>query len=198
MSNKRAITLRAAAYAGAFAALLGASTAASSTAVAQELSDRSVNVLMTYAWSILPSKFTAPTGKVIIVDKSKRDENMVPVDAARRIIKVARLSAHAQICNLPEAQAANFQTMMRAESVENKWTDQQMLYISQLHLFTVMWLTGNVKLVDRNGDKEVQLNESSSELQERTCTEEERQEILRLIKENVCKADPKHIIGCTS
>ena len=51
-----------------------------------KLSDKSVNTLMDYAWQILPSKFTTPEGKVIEVDKSKREGNIVPVDAGRDII----------------------------------------------------------------------------------------------------------------
>ena len=42
---------------------------------------------------------------------------------------------------------------MRREEAKAKWTDQQMLFINQLHLFTVMTLTGKVKLVEKDGDK---------------------------------------------
>ena len=198
MSNKRAIALTLSARAGIVAALITVLMGVSGPARAQELSDKSIKVLMNYAWAILPSKFTTPAGKVIVVDKTKRTENMVPMDVARGIIKVARLSAHAQICNAPEAQAANYQTLMRGESKKDSWTDQQMLYISQLHLFTVMWLTGNVKLVDRDGDKEVVLNQDSKSSKERTCTPEERAKVLKVIRAYVCQADPKHIIGCSS
>lgn len=48
--------------------------------------------------------------------------------------------------------------MMAREIAKKKWTDQQLLFISQLHLFTVMMMTGGVKVIDRGenkGDKEI-------------------------------------------
>lgn len=152
----------------------------SNEAAAKELSDKSVKVLMDYAWSILPAKFTTPKGKTIIVDKKKRDKIIVPINIGRGVAKVARLSAHAQICDLPEAQAANYRTMMRFESRRKKWSEQQMLYISQLHLFTVMWLTGNVKLVEKDGEKTVEL-ENSSNRKAPTCTENQRRKVSETI-----------------
>ncbi len=145
-------------------------------AEAKELSERSVKVLMNYAWSILPSKFTTQTGKVIEVDKKKPKDVMVPTDVARNVIQVARLSAHAQICKLIEAQAANYRGMMRVEVDKKKWTDQQLLYISQLHLFTVMWLTGNVKVTENEGEKEVVVNERAP-ANKKTCTEIQRKKV---------------------
>jgi len=136
--------------------------------------------LMNYAWAILPTKFTTQTGKVIEVDKKKRKEVMIPVPLARNIIQVARLSAHAQICELPEEQTANYRAMMRAENDKKKWSDQQLLYISQLHLFTVMWLTGNVKVTEKEGTKEVTVNERGSP-NKQTCTDEQR----KLVKNKI-------------
>lgn len=154
-------------------AVLGQSA---TTGEAKELSERSVKVLMNYAWAILPSKFTTQNGKVIEVDKKKRDEVMIPVPLARNIIQVARLSAHAQICELPEEQTANYRAMMRVENDKKKWSDQQLLYISQLHLFTVMWLTGNVKVTEKEGEKEVTVNESKSPKRQ-TCTDVQRKQV---------------------
>src|SRR3954452_23627007 len=74
----------------------------------KELSDKSVLTLMRYAWTLVPEKFTTPLGKTIIVDKSKSSEATVPVDIAREVIRVARLSAYAQLCELAEEQRANF------------------------------------------------------------------------------------------
>ena len=75
---------------------------------------------------------------------------------------MARLSAHAQLCELLEEQRANYQTMMRREAAKSKWTDQQLLYISQLHLFTVMTLTGKVQIVQKEGEKQVVVQESKA------------------------------------
>ena len=146
------------------------------SANAKELSERSVQVLMNYAWAILPSKFTTQTGKVIEVDKKKRKAVMISIPLARGIIQVARLSAHAQICELPEAQAANYRAMMRVENDKKKWSDQQLLYISQLHLFTVMWLTGNVKVTEKEGEKEVVMNERETP-KKQSCTIEQKKQV---------------------
>ena len=63
-------------------------------------------------------------------------------------------------CELAEEQRANYQTLMRREEAKSTWTDQQLLYISQLHLFTVMTLTGKVQIVEKEGDKQVVVKET--------------------------------------
>lgn len=120
----------------------------------KQLSDEAVSTLMQYAWAITPGKFTTPGGKVIEVDKTKFKEVVIPTDTAREVIRVGRLSAHAQLCDLPDEQTANFRTFMLREEAKGKWTDQQLLYINQLHLFTVLTLTGQVKLTEVDGEKQ--------------------------------------------
>ena len=144
-----------------------------------ELSDRSVQVFMEYAWSLTPQQFSKHDGTVIIVDKSKPEQAMVPLDVAREVIRVGRISAHAQVCNLPEDQVLNHRSLMRRELSKNKWNDQQTLYINQLHLTTVMLLTGKIRLVEKDGDKEVVVDETKTPAQ--TCTEEQRQKVKDLI-----------------
>lgn len=175
MSSRVMKALKAAICAG----FMMAAWAAADTAEAADLSDKSVTVLMNYAWALLPAKFTTPAGKVIVVDRTKKAEIMVPLDVAREVIKVARLSAHAQICKLNEKQVENYRTLMRREEAKKDpaWTDQQMLYISQLHLFTVMWLTGNVKLVEKDGEKEVEINVQEQADKEQTCTDVQKKTI---------------------
>ena len=131
---------------------------------------------MRYAWAMVPQKFTTPQGKTIEVDKSKPSESIVPMETAREVIRVARLSAYAQLCELLEEQRANYQTLMRREEAKAKWTDQQMLYINQLHLFTVMTLTGKVQLVEKDGDKQVVVQEGKPAKAE-TCTDTERKKV---------------------
>jgi hypothetical protein len=141
----------------------------------KELSDKSVLTLMRYAWGMVPEKFTTPLGKTIIVDKAHASESIVPLDVAREVIRVARLSAYAQLCELPEEQRANYQTLMRREEAK-KWTDQQMLFINQLHLFTVMTLTGKVQLIEKDGDKQVVVQEGKP-MKTESCTDTERKKI---------------------
>ena len=141
----------------------------------KELSDKSVLTLMRYAWGMVPEKFTTPLGKTIIVDKAHASESIVPLDVAREVIRVARLSAYAQLCELPEEQRANYQTLMRREEAK-KWSDQQMLFINQLHLFTVMTLTGKVQLIEKDGDKQVVVQEGKP-MKTESCTDTERKKI---------------------
>jgi hypothetical protein len=142
----------------------------------KELSDKSVLTLMRYAWGMVPEKFTTPLGKTILVDKSHASESIVPIEIARDVIRVARMSAYAQLCDLPEEQRANYQTLMRREEAKAKWSDQQMLFINQLHLFTVMTLTGKVQLVEKDGDKQVIVQEGKPAKTE-SCTDTERKKI---------------------
>src|SRR5262244_2487637 len=142
----------------------------------KELSDKSVLTLMCYAWGMVPEKFTTPLGKTIIVDKAHASESIVPLDVAREVIRVARLSAYAQLCELPEEQRANYQTLMRREEAKSKWSDQQMLFINQLHLFTVMTLTGKVQLIEKDGEKQVVVQENKP-LKTESCTDTERKKV---------------------
>jgi hypothetical protein len=144
------------------AAAIALLSAGPGSAQSKDLSDKSVQLLMQYAWALTPPKFTSPDGKTIEVDKSKPKDVIVSLDVAREVIKVARLSAYAQQCELLEEQRANYQTLMRREIAKSKWTDQQLLYISQLHLFTVMTLTGKVQVVQNEGDKKVVVQESKA------------------------------------
>jgi hypothetical protein len=142
----------------------------------KELSDKSVMTLMRYAWSMVPDKFTTPLGKTIVVDRSKPSDSLVPMETAREVIHVARLSAYAQLCELAEEQRANYQTFMRREQERGKWTDQQMLFINQLHLFTVMTLTGKVQLVEKDGDKQVVVQEGKP-VKTESCSDTEKKKI---------------------
>jgi hypothetical protein len=176
---------------GTLAVALAASLSPVAPAHAQEKgpSDRSVRVLMHYAWTVLPHKFTTPQGKTIEVDKKKPNEVIVPLEVAREVIRVARLTAHAQMCELGEDQIANYRTLMRREEAKKKWSEQQMLYINQLHLFTVMWLTGKVKIVEKEGDKEVVIKETQAKAE--TCTDAQRAKVAETIREYVMRDAPK-------
>src|SRR6516162_2303261 len=163
------------ANAGAASAVVAA-LAAPAFAQNKELSDKSVLTLMRYAWGMVPEKFTTPLGKTIIVDKAHASESIVPLDVAREVIRVARLTAYAQLCELAEEQRANYQTLMRREEAKSRWSDQQMLFINQLHLFTVMTLTGKVQLVEKDGDKQVVVQEGKP-VKTESCSDTEKKKI---------------------
>ena len=177
------------------ATMLLLSSAAALVAQTKDLSDKSVLTLMKYAWSMVPDKFTTPLGKTILIDRSKPSESIVPMETAREVIHVARLSAYAQLCELTEEQRANYQTYMRREEAKGKWTDQQMLFINQLHLFTVMTLTGKVQLIEKDGDKQVVVQEGKPAKTE-SCSDTEKQkiqaQIMAFVNANPAPAAPPH------
>lgn len=126
--------------------------------------------------------------------QEKRDEvmswSMSPATSSRR----AGPSAHAQVCDLGDEQIANHRSMMRREEARGKWTPQQMVYISQLHLTTVMLLTGKIKLVEKQGDKEVVVEEEKKGPVQ-TCSEEQRKKVKELITA-ACSLAPAYAEGC--
>jgi len=168
-------------------AVVMTATVAAAPAVAQELSEKATLTFMEYAWTLTPERFTKPNGETIIIDKSKRTEITIPLDVARDIIRAGRLSAHAQACGLAQEQGENHSSLMRRQSLSKKWTPQQMVYISQLHLTVVMLLTGRIKLVekpdDKGGkapDKEVVVAQEPEKAAQ-TCTAEQKAKVKELI-----------------
>lgn len=157
-------------------------------ASAQELSEHAVRSFMEYAWSLTPQQFSKPDGTVILIDKTKKAEVEVPLQVAREVIKAGRLSAHAQICDLRDDQVLNHRALMRREDAKKKWTQQNLVYISQLHLTTVMLLTGRIKLVEKEGDKEVVVDEKKGPAQ--TCSDEQRKKVKEMIAAYVAASPP--------
>lgn len=150
-------------------------------ASAQDLSEKSVQTFMAYAWSLTPARFTRPDGSVVEINKDEPDKSSVPLDMAREVIKVGRLSAHAQVCDLPEEQLMNYRSLMVREEAKKKWSDQQLIYMNQLHLVTVMLLTGKIQLVEKaeGGGKDVIIQESKSGVQ--SCSAEQKEKVKQAI-----------------
>jgi hypothetical protein len=163
-----------------FAAATVAAFAAMTPASAQELSEKAARAFMEYAWSLTPEAFTKPNGETIQIDKTKRDQVMVPVEVAREVIYAGRLSAHAQVCELSKEQADNHNSLMRREIESKKWSPQQIVYINQLHLTVVMLLTGRIKLVEKDGDKQVVIEDTQKQPTQ-SCSAEQKQKVKDMI-----------------
>ena len=110
------------------------------------LSDSAVRVLMTYAFSIIPEEQPGPDGKPVKVDKSDANKFLIPDEDARRVIRAATRSAYAEACELADLAAANYKTLMRSEVAKKIWSEQQLLMINALHIFSASYFTGNVKI----------------------------------------------------
>ena len=157
-----------------------------------QMSEKTVLILMDYAWALTPAEFTTESGKIIRVNKDKFEEVKLPLDDAREVIRIARVSGQAQICEMGDAQTANYETLMEREAARGKWTDQQLVFINKLHLFTVMTMTGQVKAAD----PEAPAAEVSKEMPPKravTCTDADRKRIEEqvLAYVNEAPASPK-------
>jgi hypothetical protein len=152
------------------------------SAAAQDISENTVKAFMNYAWSMTPAKFTKPDGKVVEIDKKEREKVEVAVDVAREIIRAGRMTAHAQLCDLGELQVLNYRSLMKRESEKKKWTEQQMIYINQLHLTTVMLLTGKIKeIVEGDGGEKRPVVEDTRAADAKSCSDEQRKKVSDLI-----------------
>jgi hypothetical protein len=118
------------------------------------LSDSAVRVMSTFALSIIPDQVPAANGKMIKLDKSDPNKYLIPLDDARRVIRVATRSAYAEVCQLLDLEKANFEAMTRSERTHG-WTPDQMMFIKALHTFATSYFTGNVKITEQadNADK---------------------------------------------
>jgi hypothetical protein len=166
----------------AFAAAATAQTTAApkgdkEPAEKQELSQKSVKLITGFALTTIPSEIKQPDGKVLKIDRANLERILVPLEDARRIIMTARNSAHAQMCDLPELQAENYLALMRSEQAKKKWSQEQMLFINRLHLFTVMWLTGNVKFLEKDGQKEPTVISEPDKGDKKACSTEEKESV---------------------
>ena len=119
-----------------------------------KLSDSAVRVLMTYAFSIIPDEIDGPDGKKIKVDRASPNAFLVPVEDARRVIRVATRSAYAEVCGLPELERANYQTLVKGEEQRKIWSRDQMIFIKALHMFSVSYFTGNIKIKEEPAKEE--------------------------------------------
>ena len=85
---------------------------------------------------------------------------------------------------------ANYQTMYRREQAK-KWSDQQLLFINQLHLFTVMFSLGKVKITEsEEKDKQVEVKEHPTR-EPKPCEKAERDSLQKSIMSYVASDAPK-------
>jgi hypothetical protein len=127
---------------------LGQRAAAAETQQKSGLSESAVRVLMTYAFSLIPETREGPDGKKVALDKSDPNKFLIPDDDARRIIRAATRSAYAEACELNDLARANYQAMMRSEEAKKIWSEEQLLMINALHMFSASYFSGNAKITE--------------------------------------------------
>ncbi len=180
MNNKAGLSL-----AGALMLTFGFAWAPAS---AQELSDLAVRKYMEWAWQQLPDKFTEADGEIIEFDKTKRDTILVPVDTAREVIMAGWRSVRAQVCELPEDQRANFESLKARENAKKKWTKQQTKFMLMLHMTVMQLMQGKIKITVREGKNVVSEEELPSKAV-KPCADGERDKLKETIAAYV-KAGP--------
>jgi hypothetical protein len=89
-----------------------------------------------------------PSGELVKLDKSDPNKYLIPIDDARRVIRVATRSAYAEVCQLFELEKANFDAMIRTERLR-AWTAEQMMFMHALHTFATSYFAGNVKITEQ-------------------------------------------------
>jgi hypothetical protein len=107
-----------------------------------------VRVLLTYAFSIIPETQNGPDGKPVKVDKSDPNVFLIPDADARRIIRAATRSAYAQACQLDQLARENYNALMQTEMAKKVWSDQQILMINALHMFSASYFSGDAKITE--------------------------------------------------
>lgn len=112
------------------------------------LSDSAVRVLLTYAFSLVPNEQKGADGKTVKVDKSDPNKFLIPDDDARRIIRAATRSAFAHACELEDLARANYNTLMQTETAKKIWSEQQLLMINALHMFSASYFSGELKITE--------------------------------------------------
>jgi hypothetical protein len=115
-----------------------------------KLSDSAVRVMSTFALSILPDEIPTKSGEMVKLDKSDPSKYLIPLDDARRVIRVATRSAYAEVCDLPDFEKANYETLMRSEQARQTWSADQMMFIRALHTFATSYFAGNVKISEQS------------------------------------------------
>jgi hypothetical protein len=132
-------------------------------ALKDKLSDSAVRVMATFAWSIMPDEAPGPGGKMVKVDKSNPQKFFIPIDDARRVIKVATRSAYAEACNLVDLEKANYERLMKGEAGRKVWSPEQLMFINALHMFSVSYFTGNISMTEKNSDAGAQSGDAGAQ-----------------------------------
>ncbi|MGH6820890.1 MAG: hypothetical protein ACREDU_08540, partial [Methylocella sp.] len=54
--------------------------------------------------------------------------------------------AYAEACELPDLAKANYQTLIKSEEAKKVWSEQQLLMIEALHMFSASYFLGAVQI----------------------------------------------------
>jgi len=159
--------------------------AAQETKTKKKPNDRTVRVIMSWAFAAMPETFKFADGKEVTLDRSDPKKFYIPVDDARRVIRVAMRSSNADLCGLQKLQIDNFRKMMSNEIALQKWSKNQIIFIKQLHIATGLVVTGGFsagkEAEDDTKDPEDQRNKYN-------CSDKERARVTDSIQTYLAQA----------
>ena len=152
---------------------LASSVAAQDAKEKKKPSDRTVRVIMGWAFAAIPETVKRG-GKDVKLDRANPKDFYIPVNDARRVIRVSMRSANADLCGMTKMEARNFLKLMSSEKALKKWTPNQITFIKQLHIATGLVMTGTSKAGDDSGKKDDGANDARHRYK---CSAEERERI---------------------
>ena len=136
-------------------------------------SDRTVRVIMGWAFAAIPETVKRG-GKEVKLDRANPKDFYIPVDDARRVIRVSIRSANADLCGLNKMEVRNFLKLMSSEKALKKWTPNQITFIKQLHIATGLVMTGSSRVGDDPDKKDDGADDARNKYK---CSAEERERI---------------------
>lgn len=151
-----------------------------------QISDQSVKWYIDFVWNNLGAQFSERDGTVVRIDKSKKDETVVPLDVARDVIVGGWRGARTRICDLAEEFTANYELTRAGANRKGTWTAQQRHFMKALFQRVVQLNSGKTKVVVSEDGKVVDEKVVKSKVI-KDCTDEERESLRKEIKAMVAK-----------
>jgi hypothetical protein len=156
---------------------------ASTEAMAQKISEKSVRTLMQYALSYTPDRFTGADGTTVHINRKDPEaikKLMVPLKKAEEAVLAGRLAAHARVCGLFDEEKNTFISFVLREKQSKQWTPQQIIYLRSLFYTTEMLMVGKVQVIQRDdGGKKVVIREGEPAI--KSCTDQQRNKVKDLV-----------------
>ncbi len=158
-------------------------------------SDRTIRVLENFTWIFVLDHYRAKPETAGLVDDLKPERFQIPKKDARRVIRRGNISAQAQMCELPDHQAANKIKLMKMERGRKKWSKEQLLFIHFLHFTAFAARMDYIKAFIESDDNdkrsvEEKLKDISKEQKKFPCTPDMKQRVIDNIEAFV-KSDGK-------
>jgi len=135
--------------------------------------DRTVRVIMGWAFAAVPETIRRD-GKDVKLNRSNPKDFYIPVEDARRVIRVAMRSANAEVCDLTDLQINNFRKMMANEKALGKWSANQIIFIKHLHIATGLVISGKFTAGKEAKNKD---DASADQKPKYNCSPEERNRV---------------------